>query len=144
MSVESKVAKVVSSYITAMHEWETEAERIAGGSVMERAERMERMLANGEMEALESARQRILSEYCTSRKRISRGGWGTTPRHHPELEHVEKIQPITDTQVHAWTDSTDRTGFHTRRRYELQLCEGIWLIDQHFVLCEGEESPEIY
>ena len=111
---------------------------------MERVQRMEQMFDNGEMEAVESARQRILSEHCTSRKRISRGGWGTTPRHHSELEHIDKIQQISDCQAHVWTDYTDRTGFHRRRRYELRLCEGTWLIDQHFVLWDGEESSEIY
>ena len=144
MSVETEVARAVTSYILAMHEWETEAERTCGGSVMKRVERMEQMLATGEMEARESERQRILAEHCTPRKRISRGGWGTTPQHDPELERITKIQQITDTQAHAWTNYTDRRGFQTRRRYELQFHEGAWLIDQHFVLREGEEFPEIF
>ena len=144
MSVETEVTGVVSSYIAAMHEWETEAERTAGGSVMERVERMEQMLATGELEASEAARQRILAEHCTPRKRISRGCWGTTPQHHPGLELITKIQQISDSKAHVWTDYADRQGFQTRRRYELEFCEGTWLIDQHFILREAEEFPEIY
>jgi hypothetical protein len=144
MSVETAVTGIVSSYIAAMYKWETEAEREAGGSVMQRVEQMERMTSTGEAEALESARQCILAQHCTPQKRISRGCWGTTPQHHPELERITQIQQISDTKAHAWTDYTDSQGFQTRRRYELQLCEGTWLIEQHYVLREAEEFAEIF
>jgi hypothetical protein len=152
MSIESAVTQVVSSYITAMHGWEIEAERIGGhgdgtagdcGSVMDRVQRMEQMFATGEMEVLESARQRILAEHCTPRKRISRAAWGTTPKHHPTQEHITKIQQISESEAHVWTDYSDKHGFQTRRRYELELSGGVWLIDQHYVLRERDEYPEI-
>ena len=117
---------------------------IAVFSIMDRVERMEEMFATGEADALEAGRQRILSEHCTARERRSRGGWGTTPKHHPELERITKVLQLPHGHAHVWTDYTDSQGFETRRRYELQLCDGVWLIDQHYVLREDEEYPEIY
>ena len=154
MSIESQISQVVTSYIAAMHAWETDAERrgghgdgVAGDcglSIIDRVERLEKMFNTGEAEALEAGRQRILSEHCTARERRSRGGWGTTPKHHPELERITKVQQLPESRAHVWTDYTDSQGFRTRRRYDLLLCDGVWLIDQHYVLCDGEAYPEIY
>ena len=137
-----------------MHAWETQTEQRGGHgdgaagdcglSTMDCVERMEQMFASGEAEAVEAARQCILTEHCTPRERRSRGGWGTTPKHHPELERITRIQQLADDRAHVWTDYTDDQHFRTQRRYELQFSDGMWLIDQHYILREGEEFPEIY
>jgi hypothetical protein len=111
---------------------------------MERVERVEEMFATGEYDAVEAGRRRVLSEHCTPRERRSRGDWGTTPKHHPQLECITKVEQVADGQAHVWTDYTDNRGFRTRRRYELALCDGVWLIDQHYVLRDADEYPEIY
>ncbi len=47
MSVDCAVTQAVSSYIKAMHGWETEAERLGGGAIKDRVEGMEQMFATG-------------------------------------------------------------------------------------------------
>lgn len=156
MSSQSSISQVVVSYITAMHAWETQTKPKCGHgdgaagdcglSTMDLVEWLEEMLDSGEMDAVMAARQRILNEHCTSRELCSRGGWGwgPSPKHHPELEHVIRVQQVADGQAHVWTDYTDDQDLRTQRRYELQFCDGVWLIDQHYILSDGEEYPEIY
>jgi hypothetical protein len=113
-------------------------------SAFDMRERWAHLERSGAVESMESQYQGILRKFCTPKERFLSVLASSTLEHHAELERITDVKLVDQKTAMVWTHYEPEESNPRDRRYVLELCDGMWLIDQHYLIDDDHEDfPEL-
>jgi hypothetical protein len=116
--------EVLRGFMKAMNKWERESWKIYTESKIKNRDLVV------QQQRFQESQERIFAKYCTPKKRLVAGRFGSfqnPPEYDPETENILNVDVVSKRRVIIYTQQG--TGFRNKCRYVLLRKGNRWLID---------------